>query len=224
MVSELISTRVKAPAWTVGIVLFDGVEILDFAGPFQVFHAARLDSQSSGSSSNSPLFQVFTLARSQGLVRVSGGLLVKPHLNFENTPPIEILVIPGGQGTRPLLADEYLLDWIRGAASEATVVASVCTGALLLAKAGLLKGRRATTHWGALDLLASIDPTIIIDPASRVVDDVIVTSAGISAGIDLALCLVERLCGSAVADHAARHIEYRDRWKVSDQRDATSGG
>lgn len=165
------------------------------------------------------------MARSQGLVKISGGLLVKPHFSFENTPPIQILVVPGGQGTRSLLANRDLLDWIRGAASEASVVASVCTGALLLAKAGVLKGRRATTHWGALDLLGSIDPTIVVDRASRVVDDVVFTSAGISAGIDLALCVVEKLCGSVVADHAARHIEYRDRWKlVSDHRPVASGG
>ena len=123
--------------------------------------------------------------------------------------PIDILVIPGGFGTRALLRDEPTLAWIRSAASSASLVTSVCTGALLLAQGGLLAGRRATTHWAAHDLLASLDPSIQVDRQSRVVSDGVVTSAGVSAGIDMAFDVVEQLCGKAVADETAHYIEYR---------------
>jgi len=121
---------------------------------------------------------------------------------------VDLLVIPGGFGTRPLLEDTATLDWIRRTAASARTVTSVCTGSLLLARAGLLAGRRATTHWGALDLLAGIDPTVTVDREARVVTDGIVSSAGVAAGIDMAFAVVEQICGRAVADETARYIEY----------------
>ena len=123
-----------------------------------------------------------------------------------DAPPIDILVVPGGFGTRALLNDQPTLDWIRKAAAASSQVTSVCTGALLLAKAGLLKGQRATTHWAGLDLLASLDPTIQVERDTRVVSDVVVTSAGVSAGIDMAFSVVERLCGRG-RDESAQYIE-----------------
>jgi transcriptional regulator GlxA family with amidase domain len=145
-------------------------------------------------------------------VTTTGGLRVVPHHDFVRAPHPDILVVPGGFGTRALLEDRPTLDWIRDRAAEARRVTSVCTGALLLAKAGLLAGRRATTHWGALDLLASLDPTITVERKRRVVEDGIVTSAGVAAGIDMALSIVESLHGRGVADDTARYIEYpRDR-------------
>ena len=117
-------------------------------------------------------------------------------------------MIPGGYGTRPLIENAPVLDWIRRSAAAARHVTSVCTGSLLLAKAGLLSGRRATTHWAALDLLAGLDPTVTVDREARVVTDGIVSSAGVAAGIDMAFAMVETLCGRAVADETARYIEY----------------
>jgi transcriptional regulator GlxA family with amidase domain len=135
-------------------------------------------------------------------------LRVLPHFDFGGAPPIDLLVIPGGFGTRRLLDDLDVLEWIQEAANKARMTTSVCTGALLLARAGLLAGRRATTHWGAHDLLASLDSTIVVERHARVVDDGIVTSAGVAAGIDMALSVVESIHGKAVADETATYIEF----------------
>lgn len=131
-----------------------------------------------------------------------------PHCDFTTAPAIDVLVVPGGFGTRPLLNDDDVLEWLRRTAATARRVTSVCTGSLLLAQAGLLSGRRATTHWSALDRLAGLDTTIAVDGGRRVVEDVIVTSAGVSAGIDMAFSVVSALCGREVAEETARYIEY----------------
>jgi transcriptional regulator GlxA family with amidase domain len=209
------------PRLTVGILIFDDVEVLDFAGPFEVFSRTRTVAGSdSRRTDDSAPFDVFTVARTRELVRAIGGLHVAPAFAWSDAPPIDILVVPGGFGTRALLADEATLHWVRTAAARATHVTSVCTGALLLAKAGLLTGRRATTHWAGLDLLASIDPTIRVQRDERVVEDVVVTSAGVSAGIDMAFTLVERLCGKDVADETAHYIEYPRSRDVSKYQNA----
>jgi transcriptional regulator GlxA family with amidase domain len=131
-----------------------------------------------------------------------------PDFSFESAPHIDLLVVPGGFGTRQLLDDIPTHDWIRRVAGQAKTVASVCTGALLLARAGLLANRRATTHWASLDLLASLDPTITVKRDRRYVSDGIVTSAGVAAGLDMAFAIVESVCGKVVADETARYIEY----------------
>ena len=191
------------------IFFFDGVEVLDFAGPFEVFSRTRLvpGVESRRSDASAP-FDVFTVARSVGPVNATGGLRVLPHFDFAGAPPIHLLVIPGGFGTRQLLDDLEVREWIQRAAGKAQLTTSVCTGALLLARAGLLVGKRATTHWGAHDLLASLDSTIVVDRQMRVVDDGIVTSAGVAAGIDMALAVVESLHGKPVADDTAKHMEF----------------
>ena len=149
---------------SVGILIFHDVEVLDFAGPFEVFSRTRLTpGVDSRRSDDSAPFKVFTVARSPEPVVATGGLRVEPHFAFDTCPPIDVLVVPGGFGTRPLLEDPRVLSWIRATAAVASHTTSVCTGALLLARAGLLRDRRATTHWGALDLLASIDATITVD-------------------------------------------------------------
>ena len=193
----------------VGILLFEDVEVLDFAGPFEVLSRTRLEPgvESRRSDTSAP-FNVFTVARDARPLKATGGLEVTPSYSFADTPSIDLLVVPGGFGTRVLLDDDVTLDWIREVAKAAKPVTSVCTGALLLAKAGLLRGRRATTHWSALDLLASMDPTIAVEREQRVVEDGIVTSAGVSAGIDMALAVVERMHGRAVADETAHYMEY----------------
>jgi transcriptional regulator GlxA family with amidase domain len=196
--------------WNVGILIFDGVEVLDFAGPFEVFSRTRLEPgpQSRRSEDTAP-FRVFTVAKSREAVSTTGDLRVIPHHAFADAPRIDLLVVPGGWGTRPLLEDGETLDWIRRMAAAARRVTSVCTGSLLYAKAGLLDGKRATTHWGALDLLESLNAGVKVERASRVVDDGIITSAGVASGIDMAFYMVETLFGRAVADETAHYIEYR---------------
>lgn len=196
--------------WNVGILVFDNVEVLDFAGPFEVFSRARLmPGVESRRSEESAPFQVFTVAKSHAPVSATGGLQVIPGCTFTDAPRIDLLVVPGGFGTRPLLQDQETLDWIRRVAREARKVTSVCTGSLLLAKAGLLDGLRATTHWGALDLLQSLHETGKVERDLRVVDDGIITSAGVASGIDMAFYVVETLFGREVADETAHYIEYR---------------
>lgn len=198
-----------ARKWGVGILLFDGVEVLDFAGPFEVFSRTRLvPGVDSRRSEESAPFSVFTVARTHEHVTAIGGLGVIPHYGFSDVPSIELLVVPGGFGTRALLHDEQTLDWIRAAASAARQVTSVCTGALLLARAGLLEGRSATTHWAALVLLESSGRGVKVERDSRVVDDGIITSAGVASGIDMAFYVVEKLCGREVAEETAHYIEY----------------
>jgi len=193
----------------VGILLFDDVEVLDFAGPFEVFSRTRLVAgAASRRSEESAPFQVFTVAETPGPVTATGGLRVLPHHTFADAPAIDLLVVPGGFGARRLLERNTVLDWIRAQAEGARHVTSVCTGSLLLARAGLLAGRRATTHWSALDALAALDPTISVQADARVVHDGVVSSAGVAAGIDMAFALVEMLCGPDVADDTARYIDY----------------
>jgi len=194
---------------SVGILLFDAVEVLDFAGPFEVFSRARLEPgvESRRSDASAP-FEVFTVARSRAPVHAIGGLEVTPATSFADARPIDVLLVPGGFGTRALLGDRETLDWIRDTAGRAELVTSVCTGALLLAKADLLRGRRATTHWAALDLLDDLGCGVRVDRTARWVDDGVVSSAGVAAGIDMAFHVVERFCGRDVAEETARYIDY----------------
>ena len=193
----------------VGILIFENVEVLDFAGPYEIFSRARLEpGLDSRRSDETAPFEVFTVARTKAMIRATGGLQVVPDHGFDDAPPIDVLVVPGGFGTRPLLEDEGVLTWIGERAQAAQQVTSVCTGALLLAKIGLLRNKRATTHWGALDMLASIDESIDVRREERFVRDGIVTSAGVAAGIDMALSFVEEICGKHVADETAHYVEY----------------
>jgi transcriptional regulator GlxA family with amidase domain len=193
----------------VGILIFDDVEVLDFAGPFEVLSRARTTpGVESRRSDGSAPFHVFTIADRRASVTATGGLEVVPGFDFTSAPPLDILLVPGGFGTRVLLESAPVLAWIREAAHRAAHVCSVCTGSLLLARAGLLGGKRATTHWSALGHLADLDPAVTVVHDERVVDDGILTSAGVAAGIDMAFALVERVCGRAVAEDTARYIEY----------------
>ena len=152
---------------------------------------------------------MFTVSRSRAPIRTTGDLEVVPHHGFADAPPIDLLLVPGGFGTRALVDDAPTLDWIRRVSATARKTTSVCTGSLLLAKAGLLEGRRATTHWGALDLLDGMGAGVAVDRERRVVDDGVITSAGVASGIDMAFYVVETLFGRDVADETARYIEYR---------------
>ena len=194
---------------TVGILIFDDVEVLDFAGPFEVFSRTRTTPglESRRSDTDAP-FRVITIGVGSREVRATGGLGIVGNCTVEDAPELDILVVPGGFGTRPLLADDKLIAWLRARAVDTALLTSVCTGSLLLARAGLLKGRRATTHWGALDMFGEIDSTVDVQRESRVVDDGIITSAGVASGIDMAFYVVGKECGEEVARETAKYIEY----------------
>jgi len=194
----------------VGILVFDGVAVLDLAGPFEVLLRTRLvpGTESRRTEESAP-FDVFTVAKTREPVTATGGLVVMPRHSFADAPHIDLLVVPGGFGTRPVLQDAETIDWIRRSAASAERVASVCTGALVLARAGLLDNRRATTHWGSFGLLASLGHNITVDREARFVDDGVLTSAGVASGMDLAFHVVETFFGKDVADETARYIEYR---------------
>ena len=186
----------------IGLALFDGAEELDWAGPWEVLAAWADQWQDDG-------VHVFTLAREDGPVTCAKGLRVLPDVTWEAAPPLDVLVYPGGRGTRRELADEAVLDWVRGIARSGAVVTSVCTGSLVLAAAGLLDGRAATTHWQSLELLPTLGTDIEVRPDDRFVDTgEVITAAGVSAGIDMALHLVARLHSPERAREVRRYIQY----------------
>ena len=194
---------------TVGILIFDDVEVLDFCGPFEVFSMARAPMADGGPDEAAPLFRALTIAERPEVVRCRGDLLVQPHFTTTDHPPLDILVVPGGQGTRRELKNAALLDWIAAQDRTTQFTTSVCTGSFLLAAAGLIHGRRATTHWGSIDALRDNHPTVDVRADERVVDEGrVITSAGVSAGIDMALHLIGRLHGQQVAATTARQMEY----------------
>lgn len=202
--SGVVSTR------TVGILIFDGVEVLDFCGPFEVFASARGPAAPGADGDGQRLFRVLTVAERGGLVTCSGGLLVQPHHTLADCPPLDLLLVPGGFGTRREQHNPVVLDWIEGQHAAGVLTTSVCTGSFLLAAAGVLAGRRATTHWTTIDELRRQHPAVAVRDDERVVDEGdVVTSAGVSAGIDMALHLVRRLHGADVARWTARDMEYR---------------
>ncbi|MDP3386936.1 MAG: DJ-1/PfpI family protein [Eubacteriales bacterium] len=185
----------------VGILLFKDVETLDFAGPFEVF---SVTGQREGVGS----FNVFTIAKDTSPVLAINGLSINPHYAMNDCPHLDILVIPGGFGTRALLNEKYYIDWILEKSKETNLLLSVCTGSLLLAKAGLLSGLKATTHHQCLDLLASLDPSVRIKRERFVDNGNVITAAGIAAGIDMSLYVVGKLVGQTAAEETAKHMEY----------------
>ena len=193
----------------VGIFIFDEVEVLDFAGPFEVFSRTRLlKGAESRRSNDSAPFNPFTVSIDKKSLTATGGLKIIADYTLNNFPKIDILIVPGGYGTRTLLNNEILLKWIKAVSDKANITASVCTGSLLLAKAGLLEGKRATTHWGAIEALKSISKDIQVITERRVVNDDIITSAGVSSGIDMAFMIVENLYGEEVASDTSKYIEF----------------
>ena len=191
----------------VGILVFPEVEVLDFCGPFEVFSVTRLD-ENRRHQDSSP-YDVFIVAENPGVVLTTGGLKVVPEHSLEDCPPLDMLVVPGGWGTRREMNNDRLIDWLGSRAREVTTLTSVCTGSLLLGKAGLLDGKRATTHWRVLDEMRTLFPAVTVVNDQHVVDEGnVITSAGISAGIDMALLVVAREHGDAVARATARYMEY----------------
>lgn len=171
----------------VGILLFDEVEVMDFAGPFEVLSLAE-------NKDKQKLFQVHTLSPDGTLISARNGLQVQPGYSIQNAPALDILIIPGGYGAEEIIIhDATIIDWIREQANQVKLLASICTGALVLAEAGLLNGLEATTHWMDLERLHQDYPEVIVKSGVKFVDaGAIMTSAGISAGIHLALHMVEQ--------------------------------
>lgn len=185
-----------------GIVLFPDAEELDAIGPWEVLAFWTRSFPDDG-------YAVSCLSRAGGLVPLAKGLTVQAHHSFADAPPLDVLLYPGGQGIAPLLQDERELDWVRQQRAVVPLLTSVCTGSLLYAAAGLLAGRPATSHWASLDMLAGLDPSIDVRRDARFVDDGdLVTAAGVSAGIDMALHLIVRLVGADRARQVRRGIQY----------------
>lgn len=186
----------------VAVLLFDDVEVLDFAGPFEVFGVAP-------ATSGEPAFEVVTVALGPGQVIARNGLTVVPTCVSSELGPVDIFVVPGGFGTRREISNPAMLDFIRETSQVAELTLSVCTGALLLGAAGLLEGRSATTHWAAMDELRALETGAHILPEARIVDNgSIVVAAGVSAGIDAALHVVSRLFGRKQAERTALYMQY----------------
>ena len=186
----------------IGIFLFDGAEELDWAGPWEVlsFWAKMWPDDD---------VEVFTMVRDDGPVTCAKGLRVLADHSWSTAPPMDVLVYPGGIGTRAHLTDKEILEWVRKERDRGVLMTSVCTGSLVFAGAGLLRDRPATTYWGALEILKGIDDTIEVRPDDRFVDSGdIITAAGVSAGIDMALHLVARLHSVERAREVRRGIQY----------------
>ena len=187
---------------TIGVFVFPGVEELDFVGPWEVLRAWERVWPDDGQ-------HVVLLAPEEGTITCAMGLRIEPELTWATAPPLDVLVYPGGQGTVAQLGDETIRGWVRTVAAAGTLMTSVCTGALVFADAGLLDGRPATTHWASLDHLAALGRDIQVRPDDRFVDDGdVITSSGVSAGIDMALHLVARLTSPERAREVRRFIQY----------------
>jgi transcriptional regulator GlxA family with amidase domain len=192
---------------TAAVLVFDEVEVLDFCGPFEVLASTRAPGADAG---RQPAFDVYTVAARPEVVRCRGGLLVQPNHTFADAPSPDVLVVPGGYGVLPAIEDRATVDWVRRVATSARLTTSVCTGAFLLAEAGLLAGQPATTHWAEIAAMRARFDDVDVRDDYRVVDlGRVITSAGVSAGLDMALHVVERLLGRQTAEEAARSIEYR---------------
>jgi transcriptional regulator GlxA family with amidase domain len=184
---------------TIGILLFDGVEELDFAGPWEVFQVAiMLES----------LDRAVTIAEKPGPVRCAKGLSVNPDHAFENAPPLDVVLVPGGQGTRREVDNPVLIAWLKKIAPACTWVTSVCTGSLLLQGAGIALGKRITTHWRFVEELRKRGGATVLDGPRYVRDGNLVTAAGVSAGIDMALWLVGQMHSPDLARQVQRRIQY----------------
>ena len=185
---------------TIGVSIFDGAEELDFAGPWEVFAmAAALRDD----------VRVITVAERAEPVRCAKGMRVLPDHTLADAPALDVVLVPGGQGTRREVDNPVLIDWLRRIAPGLRWVTSVCTGALLLCEAGLARGRRVTTHWAFVETLRKRYPDVeVLDHVRYVRDDRLCTAAGVSAGIDLALWLAGQMWGVDTARRIQRNMEY----------------
>lgn len=184
---------------TVGIVVFEGAEELDFVGPWEVFTMAARDAGSK---------KVHLLAERSEPVTCAKGMRVLPDLTLSEAPPLDVIVVPGGRGVRRELGNEALLGWLARRAEDATWVTSVCTGAGLLVKSGVARHKRVTTHWSWLEVLRELGPCQVVPNTRYVRDGKVVTAAGVSAGIDMSLWVVGQVMGVPAARDTQHMIEY----------------
>ena len=191
---------------TVTIYLFPDVEVLDFAGPYEVFTTASRVFKRRNPEAVQP-FCVITAARTQGIIRARAGLNVMPDFSLQNCPATDLLIVPGGVVDKEV-SDVQVIEWVRSRSREASITASVCTGAFILARAGLLQDRAATTHWEDIaDLRAQFSKVRVREGVRWIDEGEIVTSAGIAAGIDMSLHLVSRIAGKELAVATAKQLE-----------------
>lgn len=191
----------------VGIFLFNDIELLDFSGPYEVFSVTS-------ELNDFQLFKVFTISSDGAEIKSVNGLRVVPDFTFDNHPPVDILVIPGGVGTRKEVNKQEVLTWVNNTCKDAKTTMSVCSGARLLGALGLLDGLEAVTHHEVIEHLAKIAPNAIINPGKRFTDnEKIMTAGGISAGIDLSLHIVKKLYGEEIVNKTIRYMEYGD-WRL----------
>lgn len=196
----------------VGLFLFDDVELLDFAGPYEVFSVTS-------ELSDYSLFRVFSVSEDGETVRTVNGLKVVPDFAFDNHPEIDILIIPGGVGTKKEMEKSAIVEWIRWNHDRAKMTVSICSGARILARMGLLDGLEVTTHHEVFDDIHRIAPSVRLKPSARFIDSGrILTAGGISAGIDVAFHIVRKLHGDEVADRTARYMEYGDWLNLPEEK------
>jgi transcriptional regulator GlxA family with amidase domain len=185
---------------SIAIVIFDKVEELDFVGPWEIFSYLR--------SLEPDTCEVFTVSERGGEVRCAKGLRVLADHSFETAPRPDVILVPGGMGTRTEVDNPRMIEYIRRAGTAAELATSVCTGSFMLERAGLLAGRRATTHWRSLDRLRALGTVEVVEGERWVDEGAVVTSSGVSAGIDMALYLVGRLWGPEAARRVQKGVEY----------------
>lgn len=190
--------------WNVGILLFNEVEVLDFAGPFEVFSITTIPEQI-----DKP-FRVHTVSEIGELIRARNGLMIQPAYGFATCPALDILIVPGGYGAEEIeIHNARLIDWIKSQHRSVSLLCSVCTGAFLLAKAGILDGKKATTHWMDIERLQKEFPLVKVQSGVKYVDEgIIITAGGISAGINMSFHIISRLLGREVAITTAKRMEY----------------
>lgn len=190
----------------VGIYLFDEAEVLDFTGPFEVFSVTS-------ELNNLELLKVFTISENGQLVKSVNGLKVQPDYSFENHPEINILVIPGGVGTKIKMKDQNVLNWIKDTFDNSEITFSICSGSRILGALGLLDNIESVTHHEVIEEMKTIAPSAKIRDDLRFIDNgKIMTSAGISSGIDISLHVIEKLFGKEIKNKTIKYMEYGD-WK-----------
>lgn len=188
----------------IGILLFDEVEVLDFAGPFEVFSIATYN------ECNEKPFKVYTVAQTKDLIKARNGLKIQPDYDFYDAPRFDIIIIPGGYGAEEIeIHNSKIINWIKDNVNRVHIMASVCTGAFLLAEAALLDGKQATTHWMDIDRLKREYNKVNVQRNVKFIDESpIITSGGISAGINMSFYIIKKLLGEEIANATAKRMEY----------------
>jgi transcriptional regulator GlxA family with amidase domain len=185
---------------SIALVIFEAAEELDFIGPWEIFTFLR--------HFDDDACNVFTVSEHGGEVRCAKGLRVLADHSFETAPRADVILVPGGMGTRTEVNNPKLIEYVQQVAADAELVTSVCTGSFVLERAGLLTGKRATTHWASIDRFRALGTVEVVDDQRFVDEGRIVTSAGVSAGIDMALYIVGRLWGPDMARRVQKGVEY----------------